>query len=109
VVGVTAKTTKTSLELEKRVGRALMFIDIAVAHLKSAAFNSPASVNVEMAMRWLEDARSELQIALDGLAKNIVVYIDKTVALKVARKARVAAEDAAETLVAKCVDDYLQE
>jgi hypothetical protein len=94
----------TTADLDRRVRRALTFIDTAVAHLRSFAFANP-DPSIESALQWLEDAKNELQSILDGAVKNTVILIDNNVALRVTRKAGV--KNAIEILVGKCINEYL--
>jgi hypothetical protein len=90
--------------LDRRIGKAVTFIDVAIAHLKSYLFAKP-DPSIESAITWLEDAKSELQYVLDDTAKNVVIFVDLEVAKNIARKARV--ENAIEVLVDKCIDEYM--
>ncbi len=91
-------------DLDRRVRRALLFIDVAVSRLKSASAGDPG---VEVALSWLRDARSELQSLLDGTLRDVVVLIDAGVAAEVGRRAGVRAEDAVEALIYRCIEEYL--
>jgi hypothetical protein len=102
-------------DLERRIRGALLNIDVAIAHLKSVAFalasaNNPSlSSSVESAITWLVDAKNELQPLLDDVHKNVLVSIDTSVAIEVARKTRITVEDAVETLISKCIENYLSD
>jgi hypothetical protein len=96
--------------LDRRIKKALLFIDTAVAHLKSVALNNPSSsVGIEAALAWLDDAKKELNTILDEALKNTIVFIDVNDATKIARRARTTVKDAVEVLVRKCIDEYMSE
>jgi len=92
-------------EFERRVKGAITFIDVAIAHLKSAL--TSGATNVESALAWLLDARSELQAVLDVATRNVVVLVDSATVARLARKARVRQKEAVEVLVAKCIEEYM--
>ena len=93
-------------EFERRVKGAITFIDVAIAHLKSA-LTSGATSSIESALAWLLDARSELQPILDVVAKNVVILVDFATVTELAKKARVRREEAIEALVGKCIEEYV--
>jgi squalene cyclase len=96
--------TVVATGLDRKVGRALVFIDAAIAHLRSFAFSN-SDPRIESAIAWLEDAKSELQHILDDAVKNVIVFIDLETAKNVTRKAR--AKNAVEVLVDKCINEYI--
>jgi hypothetical protein len=101
------KKARTYDDLERRIKGALLSIDIAITHLKSITFanNDPS---IESAIAWLVDAKNELQPLLDDISKNIIVSVEKETATRVAKRARVAVEDAVEALITMCINEHIE-